>query len=140
MGALLIAIPFVLLGMTKSFRLFLRVRQANLVYNFFTEFKEYIRYTGAETDVIMKELLSKEEYLDLGKNFSSLLKEESNFCKKALKGIGKTDTVGQLKYLDGVIQKAKVTIEKYEKEQAEKSKLYLTLGVCTGVMATIIII
>lgn len=138
-GALMTAIPFIAVGLIKSFNLNIRARQANLAYNFFLEIKESIRYTGAEKDSIIKDLLNRPEYALLNKEFSALKKQESEMLQNALLGIGKTDTYGQLKYIDSVLQRLKGIINSAEKDCNEKAKLYRMLGVCSGAAVAIII-
>lgn len=138
-GALMTAIPFISIGLIKSLNLNLRARQANLAYNFFLEIKEAIRYTGAETDSIIEQLLIRPEYTSLNKEFSALKKQDSEMLQKALLGIGKTDTYGQLKYIDSILQRLKGIINSAEKDCNEKAKLYRMLGVCAGVAVAIII-
>lgn len=136
----MIAIPFAILGIVKSFNLSLRVRQAKLLHGFFSDVKEGIRFTGAETYEIVNSLLAKDEYKCFRNNFADLSKEERTICKTAFSRLGKTDTYGQLEYLSGVSKKIEAIRIKAEQELQEKSKLYLTLGLCSGAMITIIII
>ncbi len=136
----MIAIPFASAGILKSFKLSTNVRQAKLIYSFFSEIKDNIRFLGAETNEIVNSLLKKGEYKELGNNFNMVFNEGKDICHTAFERIGKTDTVGQIEHLNAILKKIDTLIIKSQKELEEKSKLYLTLGLCTGVMATIIII
>lgn len=136
----MIAVPFALAGILKSFNLSTKVRQAKLIHSFFSEIKESIRFLGAETNEIVNSILKKDEYKELGANFNTIFNEGKKVCNSAFERIGKTDTVGQIEHLNAVLKKLELLIIKCEKEREEKAKLYLTLGLCTGVMATIIII
>jgi Holliday junction resolvasome RuvABC ATP-dependent DNA helicase subunit len=46
-------------GIFKSFKLSTKVRQAKLIYSFFSEIKENIRFLGAETNEIVNRLLKR---------------------------------------------------------------------------------
>ena len=124
------------MGIAKSLKLTARVRQARLIYAFFGEIKESIRFLGAETQEIVNGLLKKDEYRDLKDGFMGLYKEEKRICETAMSKLGKTDTFGQLEYLSSVLKNIDMVIEKAERERQEKAKLYLTLGLCSGAMAT----
>lgn len=137
---MLIAVPFVSVGVVQSIKLSTKVRQAKLIYNFFNEIKENIRFFGSETNDIVNGLLKKDEYKELNKGFNALFNESKDICESAFLKIGKTDTFGQIEHLNMVLRKIETLIQKCEKERTEKAKLYMTLGLCSGVMVTIIII
>ncbi len=135
----MIAIPFVAVGLIKSLALNIRVRQLCLAYSFFLEIKQSVRYTGAEMGSIVDSLFKKSEYASLNKNFSTFKKQEAELLKNALSGLGRTDTYGQLQYIDAVLQKLEGIINSAEKDCNDKARLYRMLGLCGGAAVAIII-
>lgn len=140
LGAILVAIPFAAAGLISSLGLTGRVKMLQKLCDFVYEIKESIRYSGSEINVILGNILSKKEYACFGNEFCNLSKPDQHEIKEILSGIGKTDTLGQLNYLDNRLKGLQSTLKNAEQESTAKANMYRTLGLLAGMAVAIIII
>lgn len=128
------------MGLIKSAEVTARVTQLKTIYRFVSDVKGEIRYSAKEISVIISELCKKEEYKILCDKGKRLQKGPCELFQKFTKGLGKSDTVGQMEYCGTYLKMVSEELETAKSEALQKSKLYTTLGCLLGVAVTVIIL
>lgn len=153
------------MGLIASARLKTKVEFYTQLLVIITEFKTHIRYLGTTLNTLLKLKRKDEtlltpmlnkccEYLNSGLPFEASL-EKSLSCipascgltpqEKQLvldfgRGLGTTDTEGQITHLDMYYKIFSDKLIQVKSEQSKKSKLYKTLGLSGGVALALLII
>ncbi len=122
-----------------SIRLGYRAKELKYLKNFILEISEEIRYSGANIETIKSKILSKEDYSFL-ENMRFTNESDKNEYETFIKGLGKSDVFGQIKYCEYFSKKIEERYRAVFEKNQEMGKIYCVLGICGGLTLALIII
>lgn len=128
-------ISFTTVGMIYAIKLYKREELLESMQKAVCEIKDIIRYFGTEYEEIIEHIEGK--YEDLFQN--DLFDADRKIFKRFLSELGKTDTLGQQNFCDGILKDIDRNLVEARRNKNEKAKLYATLGICAGLAVSIII-
>ncbi|NLJ31728.1 MAG: stage III sporulation protein AB [Clostridiales bacterium] len=160
MGALILIASGTLAGYVESHKLAVRVEQLEAFLRFISAAQTEIRFSGLPVEQIVQRYGGELEFLRLcgqscihGGYFTSawntgvaegtkgrgLLSEDISLIRGFGEGFGASDVDGQLSHCAMYTQLIGERLKNAREEQAKKSKLYLMLGVFSGMVAALML-